>query len=73
MVENYHKQIFTELYEQMKDGTLYEKDKPVTWICGDCGYMQTSKTAFDECPLCKAKRESIKLVLNAKMLNERYG
>lgn len=73
MVENYHKQIFTELYEQMKDGTLYKKDQPVVWICNDCGYMTTSQEAWDECPLCKAKRESIKLVLNAKLLNTKYG
>lgn len=71
-VENYHKQIFTELYEQMKDGTLYKKESPVTWICGDCGYMSTAKEPWDECPLCKAKRESIKLVLNAKLINTKY-
>lgn len=69
-VEDYHRQIFTELYEQMRDGTLYKKDKPVTWICGDCGYMATGTEPWDECPLCKAKRESVKLILHAKMLNE---
>lgn len=71
-VENYHKQIFTELYEQMKDNTLYKKDKRVTWICNDCGYMATAKEAWEQCPLCNAKRESIKLILNAKILNEKY-
>ena len=71
-VENYHKQIFTELYEQMKDNTLYKKDKQVTWICNDCGYMATAKEAWEQCPLCNAKRESIKLILNAKILNEKY-
>lgn len=71
-VENYHKQIFTELYEQMKDGTLYKKDTPVTWICNDCGYMQTATEPWEECPLCKAKRESIKLVLKAKLINSKY-
>ncbi len=69
-VEDYHRQIFTELYEQMRDGTLYKKDKPVTWICGDCGYMATGTEPWDECPLCKAKRESVKLILHAKILNE---
>ena len=68
-VEMYHKQMFNEMYVQMRDGTLYKKDKPVTWICADCGYSATSKEAWDECPLCKAKRGSIKLILAAKMLN----
>lgn len=68
-VEEYHRQIFEELYTQMRDGTLYKKEQPVTWICADCGYKSTSKEAWDECPLCKAKRGSVKLILAAKMLN----
>ena len=70
-VEFYHKQIFLEMYEQMKNGTLYEKEKPVTWVCADCGYMTEGKIAWDECPLCKAKRGSIKLILEAKLINAR--
>ena len=69
-VEDYHRQIFTELFEQMCDNTLYKKEEPVTWVCGDCGYMATGTEPWDECPLCKAKRESVKLILKAKMLNE---
>lgn len=68
-VELYHKEIFTELYDQFKNGTLYKKDEPVTWVCADCGYMAVGTEAWDECPLCKAKRESVKLVLKAKQLN----
>lgn len=71
-VEEYHRQVFAELYEQMKNKTLYQKDEPVTWVCADCGYMATGKVAWDECPLCKAKRGSIKLILNAQMINNKY-
>ncbi len=67
-VENYHKQIFEELHTQFTNDTLYKKDKPVVWICGDCGFMQTSEEAWDECPLCKAKRGSIKLILDAQKI-----
>lgn len=67
-VEAYHKQIFMELHEQFVNQTLYKKDKPVVWICGDCGYMQTSEEAWDECPLCKAKRGSVKLILEAQKI-----
>ena len=65
-VEIYHKEIFTELYNQFKNKTLYKKEEPVTWICGDCGYMATGTEPWDECPLCKAKRGSVKLILNAQ-------
>ncbi len=67
-VENYHRQIFEELHQQFISGTLYKKDKPVAWICGDCGYMQISEEAWDECPLCKAKQGSIKLILDAQKI-----
>lgn len=67
-VEKYHQQIFMELYDQFVNHTLYKKDKPVMWICGDCGYMSESEEAWDECPLCKAKRGSVKLILKAQQI-----
>ena len=68
-VEEYHRQVFAELYEQMSSDTLYKKECKVTWICADCGYQAESTRAWDECPLCKAKKGSVKLILKAKMLN----
>ena len=67
-VESYHKMIFLELYTQFKGGTLYKKNKDVAWICADCGYMEFGKEAWDECPLCKAKRGSVKLILEAQKI-----
>ena len=61
-----------ELYDQRKNGTLYSKDKEVVWICADCGYMQKSKDCWDECPLCKAKRGSAKLILETKKCISKY-
>lgn len=60
-VENCHKLLFTQLYEQMKNGTLYKKPTVVKWKCNDCGYEAESKTAFTTCPLCQAKQGSILL------------
>lgn len=55
-VENCHKMLFTQLYEQMKNGTMYAQKTPTKWKCGGCGYETTAKTAPEECPLCKAKQ-----------------
>lgn len=60
-VETCHNKLFKQLYTQMKNKTLYKKTKPVKWKCADCGYEQTSKEAWKECPLCKAKQGSIML------------
>lgn len=71
-VEDFHRRVFLELYEQMKNDTLYKKDKPVLWICADCGYMATAEEAWEECPLCQAKRGSIKLILDAFDIQSKY-
>jgi len=60
-VENCHMLRFTELYDQMKNGTMYKKKLPVKWKCTDCGYEATAKEAWHECPLCKAKQGSVML------------
>lgn len=60
-VETCHKMLFTQLYEQMKKGTMYKKATPVKWKCADCGYEATSKEAWQECPLCKAKQGAVML------------
>ena len=66
-VEKQHKKTFEDLHKQLKDGTLYKKEKAVTWRCSGCGYESTSKEAWDECPLCKAKQG----VVNVKTAQSR--
>lgn len=63
-VENCHKMLFQDLYNQMKKGTLYKKKEVVKWKCGDCGYEQESKEAFKVCPLCRAEQGAVLLKLN---------
>lgn len=60
-VESCHKKLFRQLYEQMKNGTLYKKEKEIKWKCLDCGYEEVGKTAFKQCPLCQAEQGSIML------------
>lgn len=55
-VEQQHANLFNNLHLQMNSGTLYKKDKSITWTCPACGYQETGKQAWDECPLCKAKQ-----------------
>ncbi len=62
-VEKAHKNLFSDLYKQMKDGTLYKKTQKMRWKCADCGYEEFSKEAWQECPLCKAKQGSCLLHL----------
>ena len=63
-VESCHNKMFTDLYTQMKNGTLYKKEMPVKWKCAGCGYEATSKSAWEVCPLCKAKQGFVMLKLS---------
>lgn len=55
-VEIRHAKVFEELYNQMKNKSLYKKAKKVAWICPACGYVSFEKEAWETCPLCGAKQ-----------------
>ena len=62
-IETCHKKLFTDLYNQMKSGTLYKKEQKTKWKCGGCGYEWTEKEAFEICPVCGAKQGVVMLKL----------
>lgn len=63
-VENCHKMLFQQLYDQMKNGTMYKKPQIVKWKCADCGYEEELKEAWTECPLCQAKQGAVRLKIS---------
>ena len=62
-VESHHRIIFSYLFEAFKDGSLYSADRPMLWICSECGYMHTSKEAWNICPLCGASQGEVQVHL----------
>ena len=68
-VEANHKIIFGYLYEAFKNGSLYNAERPMLWICSECGYMHTGKEAWNTCPLCGAPRGDVELHLPFKKEN----
>ena len=67
-VELKHQKIFNYLYEKLKDGTLYKSQTSKRWTCPACGYESTDKEAFDVCPLCKAKMETVEIPLPRELM-----
>ena len=63
-VENCHRLLFEDLYNQMKHGTLYSKSVKQKWKCSACGYEEENREAFAVCPLCGEKQGSVMLKLN---------
>ncbi len=62
-VESHHRVIFDYLAGALRDGSLYAADRPMLWICSECGYMHTSKEAWSVCPLCGAPQGEVQLHL----------
>jgi rubrerythrin len=65
-VEEHHESIFNYLYEAFKNGTLYSNEKPILFICSECGHMYTGTKAWDVCPLCQSSQGYVELHLPYK-------
>ena len=62
-VEAQHKIVFDYLQDGVRNGTLYKSEKPILWICSECGYMHVANEAWKTCPLCKAGQGYVDLHL----------
>lgn len=51
-VENCHKLLLEQVYDQLKSGKMYKKNEETKWKCSNCGFEHTSKSCWDVCPSC---------------------
>lgn len=50
--EKQHEKRYRELMSNVKNGTVFKKDKPVVWRCLNCGYLHHGPEAPESCPAC---------------------
>ena len=50
--EKHHEQRYLKLLENIKNGTVFSKDKEILWMCRECGYVYKGKSAPKKCPNC---------------------
>lgn len=50
--EQHHLDRFTLLYNQVKAGTVWKREKPIQWRCLVCGYVHEGTTPPKVCPAC---------------------
>jgi rubrerythrin len=55
-VEKYHERRYLKLLDNVKQGKVFKKDKPVKWKCGNCGYVHEGTEAPEICPACAHPR-----------------
>ncbi len=52
-VEEQHEKRYRKILKNVKDKTVFKKDKVVKWKCRNCGYVHEDKLAPEICPACK--------------------
>ena len=52
-IEKEHEERYRKLAENIKNGSVFEKDEEVVWQCSNCGHQVVAKKAPQICPVCK--------------------
>ena len=61
-VEEEHEKRYRKLLTNVKNGTVFKRDKKVKWHCLNCGYIHQGKEAPELCPACKHARAYYELM-----------
>lgn len=51
-VEESHRRRFDRYLKEVKEGTVWKREKPVKWRCLVCGYIYEGTTPPEKCPGC---------------------
>jgi rubrerythrin len=60
-VEKHHERRYLKLLDNIKQGRVFKRDKPVKWKCGNCGYVYEGAEAPELCPACAHSRSYYEL------------
>ncbi|MDP3426264.1 MAG: rubrerythrin family protein [Humidesulfovibrio sp.] len=52
VAERFHEKRFNALAKNIETGSVFKKDKAVTWSCRNCGYVYEGVAAPNKCPAC---------------------
>ena len=52
IAEKQHERRYRGLLNNVENGTVFKKEKPVAWRCLNCGYVHTGAQAPAACPAC---------------------
>ncbi len=51
-IEKHHEERYRALLKAIENGTVFKKEKPVIWICRNCGHIHCGPEAPEKCPVC---------------------
>ncbi|MFH1957678.1 MAG: rubrerythrin [bacterium] len=62
LVEKQHEKRFRKLLKNIKEGTVFKKEKTVKWKCLNCGYVHEGTEPPEKCPACAHPQEYYELL-----------
>jgi len=60
-VEEKHEARYRKLLQNIENGAVFQKDKPVAWKCRNCGFVHEGTQALEKCPACAHPQEHFEL------------
>jgi len=52
IAEKRHEGRYLDLVKNINEGLVFKREKPVRWVCRNCGYVHEGTEAPDICPAC---------------------
>ena len=52
VAEKHHEERYLALAKNISDGLVFKREKPVRWVCRNCGYVHEGPEAPELCPAC---------------------
>jgi rubrerythrin len=52
VAEKRHEERYVALAKNIADGVVFKREKPVRWVCRNCGYVHEGPEAPGACPAC---------------------
>ncbi len=62
VAEKQHEKRYLDLLANIEKGRVFNREKPVTWKCGNCGYIHEGTEAPEVCPACEHPRAHFELL-----------
>jgi len=61
VAEKRHEQRYLALAKNLTEGLVFKRNKPVRWVCRNCGYVHEGTEAPEVCPSCAHPRAYFEL------------
>ncbi len=56
-VEEHHRDRYQRCLDMVTNGTVFKRDKPISWKCSKCGFTHQGTEPPPKCPACKHPKE----------------